>query len=211
MARCAAFPILAVCMCALPMQVTGQSLHPYLHAPAVNQYARHDPYGTTILPDGRFLRPSGRAMAVGRWPHGLALTADGRTAFVPSEGSGSLITAWDTAHPLIKHIVAPSGAGGYLGGEAFTSNGRTLYWSTGESGQICVIRVADATVRATISVNGLLNGRRYRDSFVQDLALSSDNRYLYCADLANFRLAIVDTSRRALDGSVDVGRYPYAL
>ena len=50
---------------------------PYLHAPAVNEYARHDPKGVTILPDGRLLKPLGKHVPLAKWPHGLAMSADG--------------------------------------------------------------------------------------------------------------------------------------
>src|SRR5262249_14223870 len=41
--------------------------------------------------------------------------------------------------------------------------------------------------------------------------VSEDGRYLYCADVTNFRLAIVDASERRVVGSTPVGRYPYTL
>ena len=43
---------------------------PYLHAPSVTTYARHDPAGRTVLPTGRYLKPMGRHIPLARWPHG---------------------------------------------------------------------------------------------------------------------------------------------
>src|SRR5262249_60924237 len=34
---------------------------------------------------------------------------------------------------------------------------------------------------------------------------------LYCADVTNFRVAIIDLKTKSVVGSVNVGRYPYAL
>jgi hypothetical protein len=39
---------------------------PYLHAPSINTYARHDPSGVTVLPNGRFLKPAGHHFALAR-------------------------------------------------------------------------------------------------------------------------------------------------
>src|SRR4051794_12229802 len=57
---------------------------PYLHAPSVDTYARHDPDGLTILPTGRYLKPAGTHRPLSRWPHGLVMSPDGNTLFIPS-------------------------------------------------------------------------------------------------------------------------------
>ena len=60
----------------------------YLHAPAVDEYAKHDPAGTTILPNGRYLRPEGKHFPIGRNPYGLATSRDGNQLFIASEEIG---------------------------------------------------------------------------------------------------------------------------
>ncbi len=62
-----------------------------------------------------------------------------------------------------------------------------------------------------ISLNVETGGTKFNDSYAVDVKLSGDGRYLYCADVTNFRLAVVDTVERRAVGSVAVGRYPYAL
>jgi len=54
-------------------------------------------------------------------------------------------------------------------------------------------------------------GRKFEDSYAADLKLSEDGRHLYCADVTNFRLVVVDTTGRRVVGSTPVGRYPYTL
>ncbi|MBC8138430.1 MAG: bifunctional YncE family protein/alkaline phosphatase family protein, partial [Fibrella sp.] len=49
------------------------------------------------------------------------------------------------------------------------------------------------------------------DSDAIDIALSADGKFLYCADVTNFRVAVIDVEARKMVGSVAVGRYPYAL
>ena len=58
---------------------------PFLHAPSVDTYAKHDPAGRTILSNGRFLQPVGKHLPVGQFPYGLAMSRDGKTLFVPVE------------------------------------------------------------------------------------------------------------------------------
>ncbi len=56
-----------------------------------------------------------------------------------------------------------------------------------------------------------LNAGKFEDSYAADVKVSADGRFLYCADVTNFRLAIVDLGARRVVGSAQVGRYPYAL
>jgi YVTN family beta-propeller protein len=188
---------------------------PYLHAPSVNTYATHNPNGLTILPTGRYLQPVGSHIPVARWPHGLTLSPDGSTAFVASDGVGQFITDWQSDHPkIVSFTLAPDGARkrrSNAGGAAFSPDGRTLYWSSGESGEIHVVNVATQEVTATIPLNVELSGTKFADSFAMDVQISADGKFLYCADVTNFRLAVVDTAQDKLVGSVPVGRYPYAL
>lgn len=205
--------ILLVLGLALLLAPRARTQPPYLHAPAVDEYARHDPGGTTILPNGRFLRPAGRALPVARWPHGLVLSPDGKTAFVASDGVGQLIAAWDGPSPQVTPLV-PGGEArrrANAGGAAFSPDGKTLYWSGGEAGSVYVFDVASRAKAAEVSLNSPVGGRPFADSFAMDLKLSPDGKTLYCADVTNFRVAAIDVARKAVVGSVPVGRYPYAL
>ena len=199
----------------------AQRQTPYLRAPSVDTYAKHDPVGTTILPTGRLLKPVGRHLPLARWPHSLVLSPDGATAFVASQGVGQLIGDWQGARPTVTNIAfeeAGADVGRERGGRrasggaaVFAPDGKTLYWSSGESGEIYVVDVAARRVQNTIALNGTLNGRTFADSYAMDIKASVDGKFLYCADVTNFRVAVVDVAQKWVVGSVDVGRYPYAL
>jgi YVTN family beta-propeller protein len=191
---------------------------PYLHAPSVDTYARHDPNGLTILSSGRHLKPVGRHLPVARFPYGLAMSRDGKILFVASDGIGQLITHWQDASPKVIEIQPPAYKGSRkkerpsnAGGADFSTDGRTLYWSGGESGVIYFFDVASREKPDEVSLDTKLNGHKYEDSYAVDVKVSDDGKYLYCADVANFRLVVVDAERRQVIGSVPVGRYPYAL
>lgn len=187
---------------------------PFLRAPALDEYARHDPAGVTILGNGRMLKPAGRHFPLARWPHGLALSADGRSAVVASDGVGQVVSGWE-AKPEVA-LISPPGPdsrrrrenGGAL---ALSPDGKTLYWSSGDSGAVFVYSLPGRQLEAQISLNGKTGSRAFEDSFVSDLELSEDGRHLYCADVTNFRLAVIDTGSRAVVSSIPVGRYPYGL
>ncbi|MBC8140352.1 MAG: bifunctional YncE family protein/alkaline phosphatase family protein [Armatimonadetes bacterium] len=189
---------------------------PYLHAPSVNSYAKHDPEGMTILPEGKWLKPVGRAVPLAKWPHGMALLPDGKTVFVASEDAGQTVSGWDAPGvPEVKAFAPGLDEAGKkrksAGGCAVSPDGGTLYWSGGENGAVYLFDTATRAFIAQVSLNGELSGRTFADSDAIDIALSKDGRYLYCADVTNFRVAVVDVATRKMIGSVDVGRYPYAL
>ena len=187
-------------------------LPPYLHAPSLTDYATHNPEGRTILPTGRYIQPVGKNLALARWPHGLVLSPDGQTAFVASAGVGQFITDWNSATPTVTSF-SPGEAKkrSNAGGAVFSADGKTLYWSSGESGEILVVNVGNHTVTGNIALNVEVGGRKFEDSFAMDIQSSPDGTTLYIADVTNFRVITVDTAQGKVIGSVDVGRYPYAL
>src|SRR5262249_43088515 len=137
--------VLALNLTALAARSTARPrppAEPYLHAPAVNEYARHDPAGTPFLPTGGFLRPAGRSIPVARWPHGLLLAPDGSFAFVASGGMGQRVTGLDAAESRVTPLPPPTGSQGRRdngGALALAPDGKTLYWSSGDSGSVYVI------------------------------------------------------------------------
>lgn len=192
----------------------GSSIH--LQAPAGDEYAVHNPAGVTILPNGRFLEPAGRHYPVARYPHGMAMSRDGERLFVASDGVGQIVTGWLTGSPKIAELLPPKAEGNRrihlnAGGAEFSPDGTLLYWSSGERGSIFVYNTASGVLAGEISLNVETGGTKFNDSYAADVKLSADGRYLYCADVTNFRLAVVDTGAGRPVGTVAVGRYPYAL
>lgn len=185
----------------------SEGTRPYLHVPSVDSFAKHDPAGITILPEGRLLRPAGTATPVSRNPYGLAMSPNGEQIFVASEGAGQWIDGWRTT-PQVTHQPAP---GGNTGACAYSADGKRLFWGNGEKGGIRIVDAASREVVGEISLNVPIGGKSFADSYVNDLALSADGKTLYCADVTNFRLAIVDVASQKVVASIPTGRYPYAL
>ena len=201
---------------ALVLFAASSWAQPYLHPPAVETYATHDPAGITVLPNGRQLQPAGKHFPLARFPHGLAMSRDGRRLFVPSDGVGQILTQWQSGSPKIVELnlaEAPGKKKFHLnaGGADFSPDGTLLYWSSGETGHDLRLRYGLDAVAGRDSTQRRIAGKKFEDSYAADLKVSEDGRYLYCADVTNFRLAIVDTGQRRVVGSAPVGRYPYTL
>jgi len=194
---------------------SGHAETPYLHAPSVNTQAKHNPSGTTILPDGRLITPAGLCVPVSKWPTGVAISPDSLKVFVSSDSIGQFIWNYAAKTPAIIPF-APCAqpqedVHDTAGDPVFSPDGSELYWSSGDLGGVYVVDVRLRTMLVNIPVNGVLNGRIYEDSFVVDVKVSPDGQYLYGADIANFRVVVIDLKQHKMIGSVDVGRYPYAL
>jgi YVTN family beta-propeller protein len=208
------FYLFAFVVTVAPLQ-TLQADTPYLHAPSVTTYATFNPDGLTILPDGRFLRPVGAHFPVAKWPNGIVLSPDESTLFVSSAHVGQFITDWDSGNPVVTAIVPDpdnvTGDRAYGGASVFSPDGKLLYWSSGNSGAVYVVDVKSAKVLQTISLNCQTDGKTFDGSEVMDLQLSADGRYLYCADVTNFRLAIISTASDQVISSIPSGRAPYSI
>ncbi len=198
------------------VSMVAQAQKPYLHAPAGDAYAVHDPAGVTILPNGRRLQPAGTHLPLARYPHGMVMSHDGSRLFVASDGVGQIVSGWLSGSPTISELKPPKPEGNKrihlnAGGADFSPDGTLLYWSSGERGSIFVYDTRSGVMLEEVSLNVETGGTKFNDSYAVDVKLSLDGRHLYCADVTNFRLAVVDTAQRRAVGSVPVGRYPYAL
>lgn len=211
-------PLIAILSLTGLALTTAAADQTYLHAPSVDTYAKHDPDGLTILSSGRYLKPAGRPIPVAREPYGLAMSRDGKTLFVASDGVGQIITDWRTAKPVVTAVNPPlaprkgkkeRATNG--GGADFSPDGQKLYWSSGDSGAVYVFDVNSPTNIVQISLNTEIGGRKFEDSYVTDVKVSADGKYLYCSDVTNFRVVVIDAEGRQVVGTVPVGRYPYAL
>ncbi len=199
--------MLSLLVCCL---VSGAKTRPFIHVPSIDSYAFHDPSGTTILPEGRLLRPEGKATPVARWPFGLAVNPADGTAFVASEGVGQWLTNWQT-DAKVDSFHPEGNKRPNAGGIAFSPDGKLMYWSSGEKGGVYIYDTSSHDLLGEIPFNVEFGGKDYKDSYANDIAVSADGKTLYAADVANFRLVVADVESKKVIGSAPTGRYPYAL
>lgn len=198
-----------------------------LSAPAGTGKASNRPEGP-VLPNGRVLTPRGRHVRVAAHPYGLALSPNGATLVASCNGTEpfavSIITGVNELSqdgPKLQQIKADRAR--YRGkrvadddddefrsvfmGVAIAPDNRTIYASSGNQGVVFVFDLVEGRRTATIEVNG----SGYANSFLGALALSRDGGRLYVLDQANYRLVVIDPSRRSVVQSLPTGRAPFAI
>ena len=185
-----------------------------LSVPAGDQFATINEAGTSILASGRFLTPAGKFIRITKRPFGLAVAPDGKKAVVLHNGVISIIdlkTLDATRVPSYdQKIKSPLSHGSYLG-VAFSKDSKTVYLSGGDDGAVIVYDIRSLTLLDSISLNGVVAGKKYRDSFTSDLVLNESNNELLVLDRANFRMVRIDLTTRKITASIPVGRQPFGL
>jgi YVTN family beta-propeller protein len=174
------------------------------------------------LPNGREIRPEGKWITVAPFPFALAVSPDGKQIAVPSIGwpfSLNLIDGPAGDAPTIRRY--PEGhendpAIETHAGVAYSSDGKTLFLASGDSGKIKSYSAADFKRLNEASLNGALVGadgksENFEASFAATLILSPDGRTLYALDQGNWRVVILDAATLKIISSIPTGSYPYGL
>ena len=138
--------VLVVCLAALPAcHRTGTPAPTVLSAPADGLYAHIDTAGTTVIPNGRFIRPFGRTVTVAPHPFGLALNRTGDLAITANSGteplSISIIENLGSPEPFVRSIPpGPTTDDGVLAsvfmGLAISPDDRIVYVAGGQENGI---------------------------------------------------------------------------
>ena len=191
-----------------------------LRAPAGARPVRIDPVGETVLPNGRLITPLGKHVKVAPHPYGLALSPDGQTLVTANSGTSpfsfSIITDLTSPEPQVVQV--PPGPksrdadpDSVFLGVAIAPDNRTLYLSEGNNGRVGIFDLVTHQRLGSVSLDGLFQGKTYRNSLPGELKLSPDGRRLVVLDLAHFRLVIIDLASKQILSSLPVGRMPFGL
>ncbi|MEI6676960.1 MAG: bifunctional YncE family protein/alkaline phosphatase family protein [Mariniphaga sp.] len=185
-----------------------------LSVPAGNKFAAINTEGTTILPSGRFLTPAGNFIRITNDPFGMALSPDGKKSVTLHNGVFTIIdlnSLGTTRVPSYDHkIKSPLSKGSYLG-VAFANDSKTVYLSGGDNGAVIIYDTENFTRIDSISLNGIVDGIDYNDSFTSDLVYNQNKNELIVLDRGNFRMVRIDLATRKITASVKVGRQPFGL
>ncbi|MEP6754035.1 MAG: hypothetical protein ABJA67_00930, partial [Chthonomonadales bacterium] len=74
------------------------------HAPAYLQTPKINPTGRTILTNGRFLTPEGKAYPLPHWPNGMAQSPDGKDMFISTAEGGRVFHDWTTSNSSVSGV-----------------------------------------------------------------------------------------------------------
>ena len=189
-------------------------------APAGDQYTAIDRDGRTVIPNGRFLTPLGRQIRVAPHPYGLTLSPDGTVAVTANSGirpfSVSIIRDIFSETPSVEQIPPQVETDrGILAavfmGLAVSPDNSILYVGGGQEGKVFLFDLTSGEKLGVIDCDASSGGHSYEDSYIGDLALTSDGRRLYAVDQTNFRMVAMDTETSKVIASIRVGRYPFGL
>lgn len=172
-------------------------------APAQSAYAQIVPGGTTILPNGRFLTPAGKRLYTGDDLWQVVVRPDGQAALGMHDGGLSLYTSLEAAKPERKAVQRRRSS--FAG--VFLKSKPEFVMSTGDDGGIEILDAATLESKAIISANA----GRFKDTYINDLVVSRDEKLAYGVDVAHQRVVVFDLEARRLVESTPAGRQPYAL
>ncbi|MFA5816711.1 MAG: hypothetical protein WC865_13945, partial [Bacteroidales bacterium] len=83
--------------------------------------------------------------------------------------------------------------------------------SGGDNGAVIIYDIESLTRLDSISLNGLVDGTEYNDSFTSDLVLNESNNELLVLDRGNFRMVRINIATKKITASIKVGRLPFGL
>jgi len=204
-----------------PLFIYTQESQPWvIHAPAGDAFTEINPEGKTIIPNGRFVTPLGKVLEVAPHPYGLTLSQDGSIAVTANCGirplSVSIIRGVTQDFPSVSQI--PKGYGTEEGvlaavymGLAISPNNKQLYIAGGQEGKVFIFDLASEKKISEIVCDTTWKGKTYSSSYIGDMVLDQEGRFLYAVDQLNFRMIVIDTKSQEIVHSIPVGRYPFGI
>jgi DNA-binding beta-propeller fold protein YncE len=205
---------IAIGLITLSIPCYSQKKVTILSVPAGDLPAKIDQKGTSVLPSGRLVKPAGELVRITNDPFGMAISPDGTRMATLHDGVFTLInlnTLKTTRIPGYDgKIKSPLSDGSFLG-VAFSEDSKKLYLSGGDNGAVIIYDIASFSRLDSISLNGVVSGTDYQDSFTSDLVLNEPKNELLVLDRGNFRMIRLDLATKKITSSIPVGRQPFGL
>ena len=186
-----------------------------LEVPGFNQFTKIDTAGISILPSGRYVKPAGKTTRITNDPYGMAISNNGYWAVTLHNGAFTRIdlrTNQAIRFPKFNtpSKLSPYGKSSFLG-VVFSMDSQKVYLSGGDAGTVLEVDVQSAEVLRTFSLDGVVLGVKYEDSFTSDLTISPTQNELLVLDRANFRMVRISLTDGKLLHSIPTGRLPFGV
>jgi len=185
-----------------------------LQVPGKNEFAIIRENGVSVIPSGRYLSPAGKLVCITHDPFGLAIAPDGTKAITLHNGVVTVIDLPSldaTRIPSYDNTISSALQHGSFLGVAFASDSKTVYLSGGDKGNVIIYDIQKLRTIDTLSLNGVIGGNSYEDSFTSDLLLNEATNELLILDRANFRMVRIDLKTKKPTASIPVGRQPFGI
>lgn len=189
------------------------------HSPAGDRYVEINPEGETVLPNGRIVSPVGDLYRIHPHPYGLAVSPDGRWVVTSNSGRPVSLSVLDLKNPDKTQLYQipeepgkePDVLAAAFMGLAIDRKSETLYVAGGVDWSVMAFDLKSRKRLFEIKCDHEADGERYKDGFIGDMVLTSDDRYLLAVDQANFRVVVIDLEKKEAAHSLAVGRYPFGI
>ncbi len=185
-----------------------------LQVPGFKEFSKINENGISILPSGRYVKPAGSLIRITHDPFGMAISPNGKKAVTLHNGVFTVIDLASLNATRIpsydKKIPSPLSKGSFLG-VAFSGDSKKVYLSGGDNGAVIIYDIESFAKLDSISLDGVIDGTEFKDSFTSDLLLNETENELLVLDRGNFRLVRIDLSTKKIKASVKAGRQPFGL
>lgn len=208
--------IFLVCFSVLLSFVKAQAqlITAVLSVPGMHQRDTLNETGISVIPSGRYLSPAGKMVRITRDPFGMSISPDSHTAVTLHNGVFSLISLADLKVTRVpsydKSILSPLSGSSFLG-VAWAADSKTIYLSGGDNGSVIVYDTRQMARIDSFSLNSVINGKSFIDSYTSDLVLNEASNELLVLDRGNFRLVRINLSTHKITASIPTGRLPFGL
>ncbi len=188
--------------------------NPYLESPSGSEFAKVIPGGKTILPNGRLLTPVGERLYTGDDLWNVVPSPDGKL-IVGFCDPGMVIYPSKRQAANRNSFRIPWGNAAFCG--AFTKNGSKLIASSGDAGhgiQVFETNQWDKPATQRLEVldqKPLMSITADKEAYINDIALSPDERYVYGADVARQKIVVFDILNGTVVADIPAGREPLSL
>jgi len=153
----------------------------------------------TVTPLDLVTNQAGAPIPVGGDPDSIAISPDGRTAYVSNEIDGT-VSVIETATDRV--VGAPIAVGANPAGLALTPNGATLYVADELSNTVSVIDTASRQAVGSIKVG----------SFPNTVAVDPDGLTAYVSNAGGNTVSVIDTLTNAIAApAIQVGEEPLGI
>ena len=205
--------------CTLLLSILGyglfaQQMVQTLQVPGRNRYTQILADQSAVLPSGRMVNPAGSLLRITHDPFGMAVSPDGKRAVTLHNGVFTIIDLQSLETTRVpsydQKIPSPFSAGSFLG-VAFAADSKSVFLSGGDNGAVIEYDLEKFVRLDSISLNGIVNGESFDDSFTSDLAFHPVYNELLVLDRANFRMVRISLKTRKPVASVPTGRLPFGL
>lgn len=197
------------------LYTTSAQAQQILEVPGLNEFAKIDTNGYSVLPSGRYVTPAGKTIRVTDDPFGLSISPDKKWAVTIHNAAFTRVDLMSNTPKRFPDFgtsdkISPYGKSSFLG-IVFASDSQSFYLSGGDAGNVLQVGILTGKVIRTISLDGKIGEKIFNDSFASDMALLAEKNELFVLDQANYRMVRIDLSTGTLKSSTGTGRLPFGI